>query len=452
MRLEGQGSDPEGRKFVLTTYGEKQSRIFPPDLFVLSPEREMLGRLRFDATAEATIELLQDVLKQRPDLAPPTDTVSEHAYDLGDPMQAELATLEDRWESGERATLVTPFEDWIARYGSQWTHGSATALTLLGAARYHAGDFAGADKAWSEVVEQYPDHPLRYRAIDNLLDREAWFMPGHPDIRDARHARTGIERPVVLPDKDVREENLRQVFSDPRYTIAASGLPLIRIPAGTFTMGGQPPVFARELPLRKVTISRPFLMAAWPITRGLWRRFQPERVPEFLDPLADQLPMPRISRVDVDAFCEFLSSIDGVRYRLPTEAEWEYAARGGIEGAPHPWGHEEPDPSRCNYQYGQGVPVASYPPNGYGLFEMVGNVQQFVADKYLDNAYSLTPSEVIDPPGPSEKDGWDGISGQNNVYVLRGGYIGLSFCRYMMRNAIRLGGRFAGMRLVSDAD
>jgi hypothetical protein len=82
----------------------------------------------------------------------------------------------------------------------------------------------------------------------------------------------------------------------------------------------------------------------------------------------------------------------------------------------------------------------------------VGNVQQFVADKYLDNAYSLTPSEVIDPPGPSEKDGWDGISGQNNVYVLRGGYIGLSFCRYMMRNAIRLGGRFAGMRLVSDAD
>ena len=449
--LEGHGSDPEGREFALGAYGEGQCKGFPPDLLIVSPERELLGRLPFDASAEATIKMLQKVLRDRPDLAPPVDPVVEHAYNLDDPMQAELAELENRWDSGERATLVNAFEEWISRYENRWSHGSATALTLLGAARYHAGDFAGADHAWTEVVERHPDHPLRNRAIDNLLDKEAWMMPAHPDIRDARHARTGIERPVVLPSLEVRVQNLRRVSSDSRYAITKSGLPLVRIPAGRFVMGGKPPVFYREGPLRRVTISRPFFMAAWPITRGLWRLFRPESVPEFVDPLADQLPVARMSVDDACAFCDYLSSVDGLRYRIPTEAEWEYAARGGIEGAPHPWGHEPVDSSRCNYEHAQGVPVASYPPNGYGLFEMVGNVQEFCADKYLDNAYSLTPNEVTDPTGPSEKDGWDGIPGRNNVYVLRGGYAGLSFCQYMMRNALRLNGRSAGLRVVADA-
>src|SRR5436189_2731597 len=86
--------------------------------------------------------------------------------------------------------------------------------------------------------------------------------------------------------------------------------------------------------------------------------------------------------------------------RLPTEAEWEYAARGGIEGARFPWGDEPIDETRANYALPRAVPNASYPPNGYGLFEMVGNVIEWVHDIYHDQAYQLTPREVVDDPGP----------------------------------------------------
>lgn len=448
MMFEGPGSDPEGRRIVEKYRRPDWDPIHPPSLLIFSPERELLGRLPWHAGAPEMVAEFHKVLADRPELAPNEDVLSKHAYDLDDPKQAALAKLEDRWDAGERAELVVPFETWLARYEDKWRHGAATALTLLGAARYHAGDFTGADIAWRTVIEKYPEHPMRRRASFNLLDPTVWRAFVHPDLAGANHPKASVERRIFVPNEAVRAENRRRVSSDSRYTTRQSGLPLVKIPAGTFTMGGQPPVFQRELPLRRVTISRPFYMSAWPVTQGLWRQFRPDDLPDPDSPLVDEIPVLRVSREEALAFCEFLSSVDGLNYRLPTEAEWEYAARGGLEGAAYPWGDSPPDETRCNYKYDQGVPVASYPPNGYGLFDMVGNVQEWTADLFVENAYELTPYEVTDPYVNAKH---TGVSADpRTLYVVRGGHIGMNFSQNMMRNAIRLIHSMAGLRLVAD--
>ena len=91
------------------------------------------------------------------------------------------------------------------------------------------------------------------------------------------------------------------------------------------------------------------------------------------------LPVTNVNWYAAVAYCHW------VRKRLPTEAEWEYAARGGLIGVEFPWGDELADPSRANYGksgFGKPVKIGSYPPNGYGLYDMAGNVWEFTLDEW----------------------------------------------------------------------
>jgi formylglycine-generating enzyme len=104
-------------------------------------------------------------------------------------------------------------------------------------------------------------------------------------------------------------------------------------------------------------------------------------------------PVTLVSFDDAVAHCEWLSGQLGRTVRLPTEAEWERAARGNLEGRRYPWG-DDIDPSRANFLPDPGLkrhrgtrPVGSYAPNSFGLFDMSGNVWEWIADWYRPDAY-----------------------------------------------------------------
>jgi len=255
------------------------------------------------------------------------------------------------------------------------------------------------------------------------------------------------------------------------------GLELVAIPAGTFQMGGtEPPenvvatfsvadrgpeYFADEYPRHQVRITKPFWLGKYEVTVGQFRRFTDEtgyrteaetdgtggwgynsalhqcegRKPQYTwrTPGYEQretYPVVDVSYGDALAFCRWLSAKEGRTYRLPTEAEWEYANRAGTEtryatgDAPetllgaaraidvtrHPhFGHVQEleilpeDPSAFP------VAVGSLIPNSWGLYDMHGNVWEWVADWYDERYYAKSP--VDDPQGP--------LSGE--LRVRRGG-------------------------------
>ena len=116
-------------------------------------------------------------------------------------------------------------------------------------------------------------------------------------------------------------------------------------------------------------------------------------------------PVVLVRYEDAAAYCEWLSQDCGSQVRLPTEAEWEKAARGGIEGGRYPWGGAQVDGSRGNslsdpmLSHARGTRTAgTYPPNGYGLYDMAGNVWEWVSDWYAPDYYGS--GEMRDPRGP----------------------------------------------------
>lgn len=156
---------------------------------------------------------------------------------------------------------------------------------------------------------------------------------------------------------------------------------------------------------------------------GLWWMWMPGadwRHPlgprSSLGPEQDNFPVVHVSWDDAVAYCKWAGK------RLPTEAEWERACRGGVEGQRFIWGDDAPSDTNIkanlwqggfpyekkpNDGYLLGAPVKSFPPNGYGLYDMIGNVWEWTADWYRADTYQMAadhgPDYVEDnPPGPSE--------------------------------------------------
>ncbi|MBI2302999.1 MAG: formylglycine-generating enzyme family protein [Armatimonadetes bacterium] len=159
------------------------------------------------------------------------------------------------------------------------------------------------------------------------------------------------------------------------------GMPQVLVPAGEFGLGspdGQGS--AIEHPRRRVKVSE-FWLDLHPVTVGQFERY----CTAVARPLPGgngqpNLPVVCVSWDDATAYAAWVGG------RLPTEAEWERAARGGLPDAAYPWGSEW-DAAKANNGPST-VAVGSYPPNGYGLFDMAGNVWQWCRDWYDDRFYA----------------------------------------------------------------
>jgi formylglycine-generating enzyme required for sulfatase activity len=234
-------------------------------------------------------------------------------------------------------------------------------------------------------------------------------------------------------------------------------LELVRVPAGEFLMGSDQAkdrdAYHNELPQHRVYLDEYFI-GKYPVTveqfavfakatgyktiaeqqgsspawtgsfwtdvRGAnWRHLDG---PKSDVNLKQSHPVTRVSWDDANAFCKWLSEISGYDANLPTEAQWEKAARGSGDDLLYPWGDIPPDEKRCNFNMhiGNTTAVGKYSPLGdspYGCADMAGNVWEWCIDRYDDKEYDRRAGkEVINPTRP-ESDG---------ARVLRGG----AFSRY----------------------
>jgi formylglycine-generating enzyme len=402
LQLVGDYQDAAARELVFCNHA---SSPFPEGVMVFEPdELRLLTKTRFDQSAEETLAVLMKVLADHPELASGAPLVAAEPYDPDNPVHAKLLDLEKRLEhagEGEARELALAAERWLGEHGPNAPEAAPLAWLLRGEAWYLGGEFQRANAAWRELTERLPDHPLRQRAAYNMLSQGTWPEPPLPSLRRARRAETGVK----VPFPEVRERNLLTVRTASHYWWSPSGIPFVVIPAGTYIMGANPPGAMREHRLRRVTMSRPFLLAAWPVTRAVWRRVYPDDFPGIeSEGLAGELPATMLSWQMAADFIEALRGQDAWPYRFPTEAQWEYAARDGIEGAPYPWGFEPLDETRCNFNLPGPVPVACYPPTRSGLFDMLGNTAEFTSDLWLLDGYSRTSYEVTDPCGPTPEE------------------------------------------------
>jgi len=176
----------------------------------------------------------------------------------------------------------------------------------------------------------------------------------------------------------------------------------VLIPAGAFTMGddnGRPD----ERPAHLVTLSA-FRLAVLPVTNEDYAVFlaaASHEPPRFWDDPAfngPRQPVVGVSWFDAVAYCDWLSGVRGQSFRLPTEAEWEKAALGGVDGAKYPWGDEPFDGGGGRFRQDATWEVGAAPPNGYGLIDICFNVHEWCSDWYDPAYYAVSPEH--DPPGP----------------------------------------------------
>ena len=227
----------------------------------------------------------------------------------------------------------------------------------------------------------------------------------------------------------------------------ATALPaMVRIPAGSFEMGsqrGEPGREGDEAPRHTVRIARPLHVSKYEITEAQWDAcVAANACPPIKQRLGESYPVTQIRWDDAQAYLGWLSAKTGRRYRFLTEAEWEYVARAGSTTA-FVTG-ESIAPHQANYAasgFGKPRPVGQYAPNRFGLYDVHGNVWEWVADCFSEGGYHRAP---VDGSAVTEAN--------CHAHVVRGGAFDTrpGQLRSSYRFNSRFGGEAVGLRIAME--
>lgn len=310
-----------------------------------------------------------------------------------------------------------------------------------------------------QCIDAFHGQPQDY--IDKLVKDVQKHLETEPGkaVRDlevnehSRPIKEKIQEPVDIPeDVKVVQSKCKKVYKNNQGFWEADygdDIIMVYIPPGEFTMGSNEK--DNEKPPHTVFLDG-YWMGKYEVTFAQYDKYWEEtgkKKPDDYGWGRENRPVIDVSWDEAAAYCEWLSGKTGLKFKLPTEAQWEKAARG-IDGRKYPWGNDDPNENLANFNsnnrnIGQTHPVGSHPQGAspYGLLDMAGNVLEWCHDWYDEKYYSIKfPPK--NPKGP-----------QSGPYrILRGG--GWYFDASQLRCTFRNGDNpfkphnFVGFRLCQD--
>ena len=264
-----------------------------------------------------------------------------------------------------------------------------------------------------DAADEHPEGqiyviPLRLEAckVPDRLSKWQWVnlfeQGGYKKLIQALRIKA-TDQGVAIPL--IREE-YEKVLHDALVIDTPFHLELVRVPAGEFLMGGADSdkvASYDEKPQHKVTLDE-YLIGKYDVTNEQFAVFAMATKRDWMMPAGkENYPVVSISWIDAVAFCKWASQVTGRNVQLPTEAQWEKAARG-TDGRIYPWGNSWDAGKANTHENGPGdtTPVGKYSPAGdspYGAADMTGNVWQWAADWYDEKCYANSPTS--NPQNPA---------------------------------------------------
>ncbi len=267
-------------------------------------------------------------------------------------------------------------------------------------------DLAGFGRLYVDVTPS--NAKIQILDIIERFQQGMALTPGTYKIRaEAEGYKTAETRVTVAAGATERASlTLKKIDYKGESVFNEFGMKFVWIKPGTFTMGSPSSESGRDDDERqhRVTLTQGFHMQTTEVTQGQWKAIMGSN-PSHFSSCGSDCPVEKVSWNDVQEFIRKLNQqANGARYRLPTEAEWEYACRAGSDTA-YCFGNNSGDLGGYAWYYSNSEkkthPVARKQPNAWGLYDMHGNVWEWCQDWYDKSYYDKSPS--TDPEGPSSR-------------------------------------------------